>query len=625
MVSINLGSIANIGGKNSVGGISSHLDTKALIESQIATKKIPITEKEEAVALNKNKIAAYKEMKTLIGDLKDQAKNLHNPPNPLEKEDDVFNLRIAEGVTNELVDYDKFIKIEANPCSSLTNYTFNISQLAIAKSEQIGATNTFPLDVTAIATQTGFATRDVSVTTVGGLANTFSVGTFKINTIEVALELGDSLDTIRDKINYLQSQTNVRADVMQVSASDFRLTLTSVNTGGINAYVIDDTADNVLASLNKVNLSVAQDAMFTINGTAYTRPTNQVDDAIDNVQITLLNKNTNSTIGDPNYKNISVNLTQDPGNIKLGILKFILSYNKFMQFVAKQQERNEDDNKLVETAFLGKDQLFIRSAGEIRESLRGRVVGIADGQLNTLESIGITFATIPADAAQGNIEAKNSMIYNETILEKALDGDLEQLRKVFEFDFVAPNNKIIAGKRTAMLNINSFTLNINTAFLSAPYLTTEQVAVSYLDDLGVPQTEYADFTLPATSSPGNLSGTIVGREDTVLFGLSMIYLGSAAPGLDSINISLTQGLADRAFAAIHPYTTYNGTIDIEIQNIIDKNERSKNDLERMNHTIDRFRDRQLNLYGRLEQQALAANTSLNYMDAMTNIQNNTKR
>jgi flagellar hook-associated protein 2 len=612
MPQINLGNgISQVNGRTVLNGISSGLDTKALMEADEKRNEQPLTAQEEKLKLTANQITAFQRMKTLLQNVQDKVKALRNPPSILDACDNVFNMRQVQGVTNEAVEWDKFIEIEAESGATINQYKINIEQLAEAKDEQFGASND-PLSLD-LEHQIGFPSRIDPIVKTSPAAGQFKAGIFKINNEEVTLDNDDTLEAIRAKINYLSSQTKVKAEIIKKADSDFRLNLISADTGIINAFTIDDSVNNVFANIDRVVAKDAKNAKLKINDNAIERPTNKIEDFVDKIKFKLLNINTDPT------KQITVNLCHNSKLIRESIFHFVIAYNDFRQFVAKQQER-DSDGKYTEFAFLREDATFRNIYSSLQDSIRYNVAGIDLSQLHSLKSIGISFYTTPANPQDGTIEASDSLEIKESILDSKIKSSIEEVEKLFKFDFIALSNKIVPMERTFPLKQNNFTLKIKTDGLTTPYATSEKVAITYKDSNGQDVIEYADFVTKETGS-NNLRGAIKGRPNTILEGFNLMYLGNPALAIDTIDISLTQGLADKAFIILNSVTKYEGVINQNIKRMQDQIRLKKVDIEKMEARLKALTDRKNGKYTNLESIVAGANQTMQYMDAFTSANN----
>ena len=152
---------------------------------------------------------------------------------------------------------------------------------------------TYDITVTALAA----AQKTVATTGWDGTQVLSADATLVLGGTDIALKAGDSLATVRDKINAQTTKTGVQASILSVDAggADQRLVLTGQKTGAANAFSVADGAGGALLAalgIGGANAVDATDAAFTLDGgaTTITRPTNLVADAIPGVSLTLTAK-----------------------------------------------------------------------------------------------------------------------------------------------------------------------------------------------------------------------------------------------------------------------------------------------------------------------------------------------
>lgn len=205
-------------------------------------------------------------------------------------------------------------------------------------------------------------------------------------TAEVEVVAGDTLNSLADKIN--NANVGVRADVVKVTidgAEKYRLTLTSSETGTSNAVVMTDVTgyegtvqnlgfkDGTNAWTNQ--LSVAQDATFTLNGVDYTRSTNTVDDAIAGLSITLKKAgSTQATVG------------LDSGKVLDSVKSWIEAVNSSQDLLKKLSDYNSETK---EAGVLNGESLIRNLQRNIRSAISNVVTGLPSGW-NRLSEVGIT-------------------------------------------------------------------------------------------------------------------------------------------------------------------------------------------------------------------------------------------
>ena len=148
------------------------------------------------------------------------------------------------------------------PTSSSTNTA------AATITTQVGAAvGSHSLSVTQLAqAQEVVSASQSSGTTALGLS-----GSFTLNGKTIQINSGDALQDVAAKIN--AAGTGATANVVTVGTNDYRLTLTSTQTGVANSLAASDTGGTVLGSLGLIQsgaASVRQSVSYAQGGTTYT-------------------------------------------------------------------------------------------------------------------------------------------------------------------------------------------------------------------------------------------------------------------------------------------------------------------------------------------------------------------
>jgi len=129
---------------------------------------------------------------------------------------------------------------------------------------------------------------------------------------------------VRDAINNSKSNPGVSASIV-TGTDGAHLVLTSLTTGAANAFTVTSSGgDGGLAKLNfdpstSTPTIKAQDALFTIDGTAASSPTNTTAAAIDGVTLTLAKVGTSS-----------VTVATDTSAVSTAMQSLVSSYNSFV-------------------------------------------------------------------------------------------------------------------------------------------------------------------------------------------------------------------------------------------------------------------------------------------------------
>lgn len=152
---------------------------------------------------------------------------------------------------------------------------------------------------------------------------------------------------------------------------------------------------------------------------------------------------------------------------------------------------------------------------------------------------------------------------------------------------------------------------------------TASVNGSKIDIKPDAQFDTLTFTnLTATDFKGTLglkdtvrpSGTISGAVDGEFEGLTLVYAGAGVT--DSVNVTLTQGIADRVNNLILSYVQEEtGFLDLEVNTIVDDNTDLKEESDDLEEKISAYRDKLYNQYAGLEEALSRVNSILQLLEA----------
>ncbi|HYE77339.1 MAG TPA: flagellar filament capping protein FliD, partial [bacterium] len=189
-----------------------------------------------------------------------------------------------------------------------------------------------------------------------GLTIAPTSGTFTINGVTITVDTGsDTLATLIDKINSSAAGVEAAYDPNQD-----RLTLTqklgaNVTGSGISVGDPSDTS-NILAALRLTDTPSAttqagtsrQEAIFTVDGVTYTRPTNTITDVLPGVTLTLQAVST-----DP----VTIDIANDTDKALAGLRDFVVAYNKTMKLLNVKPLDDDEREKLKPLTDAEKAQL----------------------------------------------------------------------------------------------------------------------------------------------------------------------------------------------------------------------------------------------------------------------------
>lgn len=253
-----------------------------------------------------------------------------------------------------------------------------------------------------------------------------SDGTLILNEQSIEVTSTDTLNTIAEKIN-AASDVKARASVLQTAAGEFRLVITSAETGndGIMSFGGDTTGWKALGvvkvddTLNEV--VAAGDASFTINGISFTRSTNVVADAIPGVTLNLLGaKDPVSGAGGKT----SLTIAHNDQTVVDDVKSFIIDYNNLIDTV-KRYTTWDPDKKQAGTLF--GDSLVNTLLSDIGQAVFTQAEGLT-GDYTSLGVVGLSTGTSSGFSKDGKLSL------DEAALKKALETDRNAVQALFSHE-----------------------------------------------------------------------------------------------------------------------------------------------------------------------------------------------
>jgi len=163
---------------------------------------------------------------------------------------------------------------------------------------------------------------------------------------------------------------------------------------------------------------------------------------------------------------------------------------------------------------------------------------------------------------------------------------------------------------TNALTSKDFTLSVDT---SQPAGSQAEITKIYGATLSTP------IAMTYTASGG--SALISGVAGTAFSGLQMVYTGS---GSQSIDVSMSQGIADKMYNAVTNILNGNGgtgsvgMVDEEINNLTTTDNNLQTQITTINNQVSTYRTQLLNTYAQLEAAISSANSLLSLLSAQDN-------
>ena len=295
----------------STGGV---LDVNGLVSQLMAVESRPFVamqDKEKAIT---SQISAYGTLSGAVGAFQTTVTALA----------DASKYKVANATTSD----DKVLTATAGKDTVKGNYSVNVTQLAQAQTiSAAGQESTSTLIGSGASTVLTF---DFGSVTGGTLTNgKYTGATFDLDATRVARTVtidgsNNSLQGIRDAIN--KAGIGVTASIISDgSDKPNRLVLTSGKSGETSSMRVSVAGDQDLSNLlsyapngtqNMTQSNAGQNAKLTVNGVAITSQTNNVENAVPGVTMSVLK------IGTSN-----VGVSMDTSGIKTALSNFVKAYN----------------------------------------------------------------------------------------------------------------------------------------------------------------------------------------------------------------------------------------------------------------------------------------------------------
>lgn len=371
-------------GTISVGGLISGINTSDIISKLMEIERQPLVKLEERKSDLQAKAEAWRELNSRLYKLKEATYNLQS----------FLTFRARKtNVQDETV-------LSATASVGAAASTYNIDVKELAKAHTITSDS------------------QTSASTSLGLS-----GAIQIKGKNIEITTVDTLNSIADKIN-ATDEIGVTASVIQLGTDNYKLTLTSTETGVENAITLVDGGD-VLTSLGvldaadqiKNETQAAQDAEVWVNGLQIFRAENSISDIINGVTLNLKRVGTTT-----------LTVETDTEKIVSAVKEFVENYNSVMSYLNENMTYSYDEGSKTGTAgvLFGESSLmFIHS--QLRGYLSKTVSGVAP-EVNSLSMVGIS-----TGAAGSDIEkAKAGLLeLDETKFLEKLETHFDDVMKLF--------------------------------------------------------------------------------------------------------------------------------------------------------------------------------------------------
>jgi flagellar hook-associated protein 2 len=506
MSSLNLNNIyVGDNGRVQLSGGSSNIDFVDTVDQMIAARRIPADNLERRVEANDEKIAALKELQTLVGTLKDSMSNLYGATS-FDNSRNIFEAKQIFA-SSDGSEAGTLMGVTASNAAETGSYNFEINQVA--------SRHKLSSDTQAVA-----ASADITGITGTG---TFTVAG-GVGSSTVTVSAGDTLQDIRDKINNIKDATGVQASVVKVSDTESTLILTSTDEGEDNRMSFSDDSGNVLQSLgvltdattiNATNvIDVGNNASIELDGITVTRGSNEFSDLIDGLNINLYD-------AEPGTQ-ITIDIEQDLNQAKTAILDFVDAYNAVQTFINEKTfvdpttgEASEDAVLLGNTSVKGIESALQQIAGSFANGVTDRA---DQDDYSVLAEIGLDF--VAYGATEDPLLSK-TIDLDETALNEALLNEPEEVMELFLFRGKSDNSDITMTGFDSKTNAATYEFNIDASGGTIN-------SVTY------------DITVDGVTTTGK-NAVVSGNSIRTADGLRLFYSGDASAA-DTATVTTSVGI-----------------------------------------------------------------------------------
>ncbi len=297
------------------------------------------------------------------------------------------------------------------------------SAASVTVSSGISAQN-FSIEVTDLATKEiqesdAFASKTASVATADGTIQ-ISVGTtsfdFDVTTTTTLEELAQM---INDKAG-----DNMKAQVLNVADGDYRLILTSQDTGADQTISVTDSSGILAQNLTQATpIQAGSDAHFKYNGIDFIRSSNSIDDIVSGIKLTL---------NEPGTSNISI--SQNSDKIVEEMKSFVTAYNTLMKEI--DNSLTSDVEKGTVGVFNG-DNTFKTLAREIKGALFS-----SDGNGNSLAGFFSTVNSSGITQSAFDLTQDGTLVFNESVFKEKFNEDPSAAEEFLKYASDANGNQV---------------------------------------------------------------------------------------------------------------------------------------------------------------------------------------
>lgn len=526
-------------GKVKISGFASSIDTQAIINAAITAKRIPAIKLEAKITANTTKVASYTELKGKVASLTTALDKLRGSNSFFS--DNVFKTKTASGST------------AAGPSAAPGYVPSAIGDLVTVSVQNTAQSATHSITINQLARAHQVRSDSFSSTTTALTSLGVTSGDIEVNGQTINIDADDTLLDLRSKIN--SAGAGVTATIVSANATTHYLVLTSTQTGTANAISFNTggtTADELGLTTStpdpgtiKNELQDARDANIDVDGiTGIVRSSNEINDVIEGVTISLLKAEEDTTI--------TLKIEPDLVGIKSAVVDLVTAYNDIRSFYDTQRTAADfnEDGKVGDNEFgpLAYDST-LRQLIDRMNTLNATTIG---GNTDGYQSLGQIGVTVGSDY---------KLQMDDAIFDSKLLSDVDSFRKLFAFEFTSNDSRVTYLSRTDATQSGTYYLNISGTDGSGNLLTA-----NIKNTAGAGSGGAFDGTVGVSGKQATVQSTSNAQ------GLVLFFNGTAGLGpIDDIQISFSRGLADSFYDFFDTMTETSGTLDTVVADLSNTN------------------------------------------------------
>lgn len=365
----------------SFSGLSSGLDTNAIIDAVMASERVPITAIQNKQNTLNSALTTVNSLTSKLGTLKTSAQALSS----------ALGFSSFKASSSDAA-------VVANVTGAPSAGTFNVSVTQLAREQR------------------SYSAAQASSTAALNLSGSLTLQVGAGSTASVNVLATDTLTDIAAKIN--SSGQRIGASILY-DGSQYKLQVRGLDSGQANTITFGGTMATDLG-LTGTPYQSAQDAILTVDNNQITRSTNQIVGVIPGVTLALT-KTTSSAA--------SVSVQSDPDTLKSKIQTFVTAYNDVVG--ASQTAAGWGQIKAGNTALAG-DSAIRSVMSRLSASIGNNVPGTS-GKYTTLASIGLA----------SNKDGK--LVLDDTKMRAAIEADPTAVQKLFINDTLMGSTGAMTG------------------------------------------------------------------------------------------------------------------------------------------------------------------------------------